>query len=312
MTTRLRTGTMFVALLCTSSCNRPSSQQSSANSDSIAAASASATPSVSMGDVAIPSDNEEQSKAGIEVRFLNAVTTLPSVVLLLSNGAPEIHTVTGTVTPYRPFAAGDIQVAVIKDTSRESASTSTDTDTTLPSLPKATQEMGRPVHAIDTLAVRREMLRGGGRYTIIAMPSDDGEGVTLRVVADSILPDTTVAQVRLIHASALSGEFDLLLVGTHTAVFEGVSFANATPFQRLAPSASQQLALRQVTRPAHPTTIPSIQQLDAGKAYTIVITGLRDHWETVTVRDDISRALASRVRTSPRDSTPAGAKPQQP
>ncbi|MEO7965797.1 MAG: DUF4397 domain-containing protein [Gemmatimonadaceae bacterium] len=258
----------------------------------------------------VPSE-EAPLTVGIEVRFLNAITTLPSLVVVLSDGSPEIHTVTGTVTPYRPFTGRDIQVALIR--SRDSASAARAESTAARArnstslTPNDSGAMGRTENAPDTLAVRREMLSGGGRYTIIGMPSDDGAGVTLRIVADSILPDTNVAQVRLIHAAALAGQFDLLLVGTKSAVFEGVSFANATSFQRLAPSASQRLALRQESRPDHPTTIPLIQRLDAGKAYTIVVAGNRDSWEAVLIRDDIASALASRVHASLIDSAPAKA-----
>lgn len=225
-----------------------------------------------------------------EVRFLNAVPALPSLILVKGDGSPEIHTASGTVTPYRPFIGEALQLALVRahDLARATSKVPA-------SPPNDGAQMGKEIAALDTLAVRREMIPRNGRYTIIAMPSDDGEGVTIRLVTDSVLPDTSVAQIRLIHAAPLAGEFDLLLVGTNDMVFQGISFANATRFQRLAPSASQQVALRQEARPARSTTVPSLRRLDAGTAYTIVITGARDAWNALVVRDDVSAALATRA-----------------
>lgn len=283
-------GVPLVAALLAGACARPAP----AHYDSTAAASASATPHIDSGDVALAADDHDS--LGVEVRFLNAVATLPSLIVLLSGGAPDIHTVPGTVTPYRPFDGRDIQVALVRGNESTSPSP-VHIDSTIP--PNERRAVGREIQALDTLAVRREVLARGGRYTIIGMPSDDGEGVMLRVVRDSILPDTSVAQVRFIHAAAQSGEFDLLLVGTNAAVFEGIPFANATRFQRLAPSIAQRLALRQEKHPDRVVTLPTLKRLDAGSAYTVVVTGRGDAWNSVVLRDDVSRAIASRNGAMP-------------
>lgn len=282
--TPVLTGAASVCVCVLASCARPAS----VHNDSAAAATASATPHLDGGDVALAADGE--NSLGVEVRFLNAVPTLPSLIVMLSGGAPEIHTVPGMVTPYRPFTGRDIQVALVRGDEPKSLSP-VRTDSTIP--PNERSAVGKQIHASDTLAVRREVLTRGGRYTIIGMPSDDGEGVILRVVSDSILPDTSVAQVRLIQTAAQAGEFDLLLVGTNVAVFEGIAFANATRYQRLAPSMSQRLALRQDKHPERVITVPALQRLDAGSAYTIVVMGRRDSWNSVVVRDDVARAIAS-------------------
>lgn len=208
-----------------------------------------------------PTFGDSASSAPPQLRFVNAITQPPVIDVRLGEGAAGVSARPGAVLPYRAFPAGNLHVALLA----------------------ATDSAAR---AGDTLAVRRETIRTGRHYTVIGMPSDDGEGVIVRVVSDTWLRDPSVAQVRVIHAAPLAGEFDLLLVGTSSSVFEGVSFANATAFQRLAPSASQRLALRQDAHPERLFTIPSITRLDAGRAYTIVITGRRDAWDVLTFDDD--------------------------
>jgi len=284
-----------VTLAFTAACTRGERSDSALAGDSGDAVAAEAA-----GDLD-PSFGDSVSGGAPQLRFVNAVMQPNKLDVRFGETTSGISAAAGTVTPYRAFAAGDLHVALLAavDSSSRRDSQRIDSSAVAPSAvapPRTYSRISGVPRAGDTLAVRRETLREGRRYTVIGMPSDDGEGVIVRVVSDNWLPDPAVAQVRVIHAAPLAGQFDLVLVGTNSSVFEDVSFANATGFQRLAPAASQRLALRQNSRPERLFTVPAITRLDAGRAYTIVITGRRDAWDVLTLTDDtrIARTVGSR------------------
>lgn len=280
----------------------------------LAGGSEAAVASEASGDLD-PSFGDSASGSTAQLRFVNAVAQPHELEVRLGQDVASVAMTSGTGTAYRAFAAGDLHVALLAtsdSTSRQGGPT-TDSSAGSGAPPVPDHKVADMARAGDTLAVRRETLRKGRRYTVIGMPSDDGEGVIVRVVSDNWLPDPSVAQVRVIHAAPLAGQFDLLLVGTNSAVFEGVSFANATGFQRLAPSASQRLALRQKAGPERLYTVPTITRLDAGRAYTIVITGRRDAWDVITLTDDtrLARTVGSRRALSDAGRSGGAPRPQE-
>lgn len=202
------------------------------------------------------------------VRFVNAVQGAPPLVLSLGDSldAPALP-FTG-VSSYREVQPAHLRLALLAAGSGA---------------------------RWDTLAARRERVRPGGRYTVIAMRSDDAQGMTLRLVGDDPPAGIPAAHLRLIHAAPLAGALDLMLQGTRTNVFDDVSYANATDFQRISPSPSLRFAIRGGDDAESPRAVPGIDRLDAWRSYTLVVAGTRDDWHVITITDAVTAPAPASV-----------------
>ncbi len=122
------------------------------------------------------------------------------------------------------------------------------------------------------LANNREILVAGHHYTAIATPDSDGDGITLRVMDDNISPSNSgKAQVRVIHASADAGEVDVYAKGNNTALFDGINYQSASSYTTVDPMTAT-LEVRPEGQ-AKPVLIIPNAKFEAGKLYTVVVTG---------------------------------------
>lgn len=202
------------------------------------------------------------------VRFVNAVQNAPSLVLSLGDSLAAAALPYAGVSPYRDVAPSQLHLSLLA--------------------PGASARW-------DTLATRRERIRPGGRYTVVAMRSDDAQGMTLRLVSDDSPGESSAAHLRLVHAAPLAGALDLMLQGTRTSVFDDVSYANVTDFQRISPSPSLRFAIRGGDEAESPRAAPGIDRVEAGRSYTLVVAGTRSDWQVITITDAVTTPAAAPV-----------------
>jgi hypothetical protein len=120
----------------------------------------------------------------------------------------------------------------------------------------------------EPLATNREMLTDGHRYTIVVM-RDSAKNYETRVLRDEISDDSTMAQVRVIHAARGTGEVSLVQRGADTIV-DGVNFTMEAGFKAVKPwSGTLEIRSESGNRLLH--SIPNVA-LQAGRSYTIVLT----------------------------------------
>ena len=119
-------------------------------------------------------------------------------------------------------------------------------------------------------ADNRETLMDGNRYTIVALPDKDG-GARLRIMRDELVPDSGMARIRVINAAPDIGEIDVALQGHKDAIFTGVNYASEAGYKDITPTTAS-LDIRNDAHAKRPGKLNSMH-FEAGKAYTIVLTG---------------------------------------
>jgi hypothetical protein len=127
--------------------------------------------------------------------------------------------------------------------------------------------------ADSTIANNHETMADGARYTIVALPDDNGAGARLRVLKDEVVPDAGKARIRLINATAGDHKVDLAVRGARETLFSGVRRGVEAGYKDVDPT-TETLEVRSDEHGTKPVTIKDLQ-LQPGRAYTIVLVGKR-------------------------------------
>jgi hypothetical protein len=120
-------------------------------------------------------------------------------------------------------------------------------------------------------AENHELLSNGGRYTVLALPEQDGSGANLKVMRDELTPGAGKAQVRVIHAAPGVGEIDVVLGGAKDPLFNNVNYGNEAGFKDIDPAAGA-VTISSADKHKRLVSVPNAK-FEAGKSYTIVVTG---------------------------------------
>lgn len=178
-------------------------------------------------------------RAGVSmVRFVNAMPGSPSLELLQDSTSLFANVVFGAVSPYKQ----------VRD------------DSPLLTLRRARSQAD---------VTRREQLRDGSRYTVIAL-SDRVGGLSLRVIRDQLLPDSGKARVRLIHAAPQLDRIAVAMTGQRDPLFADVAFDSESGFRDIVPGTAG-FMVRNESQGKPLVRMPSMA-LSAGTAYTFILT----------------------------------------
>lgn len=173
------------------------------------------------------------------VRFVNAMPGSPALDILRDSGLLFGNVKFGAVSPYK---------AISDNLSRFSLRT--------------------PGAAAD-VAVSSETMRSGAKYTIVAMSDQEG-GIRLRVVRDSLMPETGKARVRVIHAAPGLNDIDVAIASAASTLFSDIDYGEEASVADVRPMTAgftvQQEGVRQ------PLLSVKSQLLSAGVAYTFILT----------------------------------------
>jgi hypothetical protein len=134
-----------------------------------------------------------------------------------------------------------------------------------------------------SVAGNSEMMADGNRYTIVALPDDKG-GATMRILRDEVVPDSGKARIRVINAAPGVKDADVALQGQKDALFEDVDYAAEAGYKDITPVT----ATVEIRRddPNAKTILVKDVHFEAGKAYTIVLTGSKANpVEVITFED---------------------------
>lgn len=142
----------------------------------------------------------------------------------------------------------------------------------------------------DPLAENRENLRGGGHYTIVALPDQGGpDKRNLRVLDDDLKPvPADKVRIRFINGVASDTDVDLILTGRESPLFDGINFKHEAGWDEIAPTAGTL-----IVRPDNDkTTLAKLAnvKLESGKSYTFVYTGRNGKYELLKIVDDVAPA----------------------
>lgn len=119
-----------------------------------------------------------------------------------------------------------------------------------------------------TIATNNEILIDGSRYTVIALPENDG-GVRLRVLKDDFEADSGKARLRVVHALQNTGEIDVMLSGRNEPLFDNVNNGSEAGFEDVAAGTNTTITVR--TSDGKQLVRRQLK-FDAGHAYTMVLT----------------------------------------
>jgi hypothetical protein len=145
--------------------------------------------------------------------------------------------------------------------------------------------------ADSVLADNNEGLRDGARYTVVSMPGVNGQP-RLRVLHDELATDPTQARLRVIQAVPRLGEVDVAIMGEREPLFKGVTYASEAGYRAMAPMTAT-IEIRQDKPHMAPIRIEALH-LEAGHAYTIVLTGGRPGEVEVITFDDRVQSAATK------------------
>ncbi len=133
-----------------------------------------------------------------------------------------------------------------------------------------------------TIASNNEILIDGSRYTVVALPENDG-GVRLRVLKDELATETGKARLRVIHGVQGAGEVDVLMQGNTDPIFDDVNPTTEAGFRDVDP-VSTTLIVR--TSDNGRQLFRKEMRLEAGHAYTVVLSGTSGQRVEAIVIDD--------------------------
>lgn len=141
--------------------------------------------------------------------------------------------------------------------------------------------------AAQPLAENREALMGGRHYTAVAVASTDkDEPAELRVFTDDLVPpDSGKAKVRIIHAAQGVKEVDVFAKDKNDPLFGGVNFQTETRYQEVDPM-NTTIQVRPQNEKRTLVNLPNVQ-FEAGKIYTLIVTGTGNRLEVIRVEDRI-------------------------
>lgn len=122
------------------------------------------------------------------------------------------------------------------------------------------------------LAENREVIGDGARYTIVALPDPKG-GILLRVLRDELVTDPAKTKLRVINAAAGMDNVDVLIKGEKDPLFSNVDSGIEAGYKDVIPATTTLVFRAQSGRPMEVENV----KLEAGRAYTIVLTGALGH-----------------------------------
>ncbi len=228
------------------------------------------TTTTAKGTSTTPSGEVAEDRGRALVRYVNAVPGHPGAVLRTGEEAPFQPVSYKSVTPYVEL--------------RENV---------------ARFELVDPAGKV--LASNNEALLDGERYTIVALPEDDDPAaVTLRVLHDELQPDEGKARLRVINALTGVGEIDVHLDSRKDALFDGVNPGMEAGFKDLDPVGGRLAITREDGGP--PVVTLARKQFQAGRAYTVVVTGQAGQAEAITFDDVLGGGAMSAGAGEPSDS----------
>jgi hypothetical protein len=138
-----------------------------------------------------------------------------------------------------------------------------------------------PAAKDSAIADNSEMMSDGNRYTIVALPDDKG-GATMRILRDEVVPDSGKARIRVINAAP--GVKDVALQGQKDPLFADVDYKSEAGYKDITPITAT-VEIRGDNPNSKPILVKNVH-FDAGKAYTIVLTGWKSKPVEVITFDD--------------------------
>jgi len=133
-----------------------------------------------------------------------------------------------------------------------------------------------PAAKDSSIADNSEMMADGNRYTIVALPDDKG-GATMRILRDEVVPDSGKARIRVINASPGVKDADVALQGQKDPLFSDIDYKSEAGYKDITPVTAT-VEIRGDDPNSKPILLKNVH-FEAGKAYTIVLTG----WKTKPV-----------------------------
>lgn len=137
------------------------------------------------------------------------------------------------------------------------------------------------------LADNSETMGDGYRYTVIALPTDDGK-VKIRVVRDELIGAAGKARIRVIQATPGQPDVDVALRGQKDLLFDNVQYGGNADYKDVPPGTST-VEFRTGDPPSM-TVPPGLKSMSlaAGRAYTVVVVGVRPRGiETIVFNDAV-------------------------
>jgi hypothetical protein len=135
--------------------------------------------------------------------------------------------------------------------------------------------------------VSHKPLIAGQRYTLVAMPSEDGKGATVRVLRDELTPPDGKAQVRVIHAAPGAGELAVTLPGLADPLFRKLGYRTEAGFETVDPVVHTSVSISAEHSAGRALTVKDIE-LPAGQSVTIVVTHpAKKGLEAITFEDHL-------------------------
>ncbi len=131
------------------------------------------------------------------------------------------------------------------------------------------QVRGSPTTAYEPLETNREMLTDGHRYSLVIMRDEQGQALQTRVLRDEISSDTSMAQLRVVHAASGIGEVDVVARGGET-LFDGVNFTSEAGYKGVEPWTGT-LEIRAEDGKRLLASVPNVT-LERGVSSTIVLS----------------------------------------
>lgn len=120
------------------------------------------------------------------------------------------------------------------------------------------------------MASSNETMSDGFRYTVVGFA--DGKGsASLRVLRDELQPDSGKVRIRVIHAAPGIPDVDLAIQGHKDLVFNDINYGTEAGFKDIDPMTAT-FEIRREDGNGKMVRLPKMM-LEAGKAYTIVLTG---------------------------------------
>lgn len=143
------------------------------------------------------------------------------------------------------------------------------------------------------LVSNSETMTDGYRYTMVALRDDRGLA-RLILLRDEVALDAGKARLRVINAAPDVDDADVAVQGQKGALFANIAYGAEARSKDLAPMTAT-IEIRRDVQSGRSVLLKDMR-FEAGKAYTIVLTGaLPRELETVTFDDTITGELAARA-----------------
>jgi uncharacterized protein DUF4397 len=152
----------------------------------------------------------------------------------------------------------------------------------------------RPAGQDTVVAENKEVMGDGARYTLVALPDDKGQP-QLRVLRDELVTDPGKTKLRVINAAAGMEDLKVTVQGKDTPLFDNVPLGTEAGYKDIDPMTA---TLVFQAKSGAPLTVEKVK-LDAGRAYTIVLTGAAGKKPDAVRFDDRLVRTGSQVSLQP-------------